>query len=534
MQACALAQQFPVSRLLTGLTGDSVQISLIFDGTASGFSNTKLEYQRYTDNTQLGDSATLPARPDQLNATRLDFLIPMSSLSGADQLSYLITLDDGRVKMPFGPRTWLTLAPLRAIENLNGQISKAKQDAQALTATIKAKQDIIDDLNNQNVLIRKRVRPAAINPANGDLKRVTNQAAVFQFTTPIPGLIQAQVRKEADDSPVDQAQTTPTFATNHKFTFRKDLSPDESYYVEAFVIDPASNTIVPATRIGKENPALHFSLAPTTNQTNATIKPITVGDDTIQLQVDVDQKSALRVDCYLVKNPDTRERELVASKGSVANDVFGIPSGDYVATQNFVFSGLLPERPYEFEVTGADQLGRGLAKMAVLAKSTAKKLDFDGPVQVTITPTNFTVTWASTVSNPSTDISGLFSVRFGAADPVVQLPIKPSGTKFTGVLDVAGLQKVVQAASTAAAAPTLTVSMDRAKEHLERSMVVTFNVPKDSQSAQKMAPAPDPSADTGVAKSLQNIGNGVSQPTKTKFSWQDLLAAGLGVVLKAI
>jgi hypothetical protein len=545
LQSSGLAQQLPpISRLITGLAGDSIEISLIFNGNAAAFGNTSLDYQKYAANTQLGETASVTAKPDPLNTTRLDFLVPLSNLSGADQLSYAINLNDGHSTTLFGSRTWITLAPLRTIDNLNDQISKAKQQEQALGADIKAKQDLINDLTNQNVQIRKRVRPAAVNP-DVDLKRITNQVAVFRFTTPIPGVVQAQVKKLKDDTPVDEPQTSPTFSTNHIFTFKKGLAVDENYYVEAVVVDPATNTIVPTTRIGRDNPALRFSLAPTTNQVNATITPLTISGDTIQLKVEVDQSAALQVNCYLVKNPETRAHDFIGSKGSVANDAFGIPSGNYVLSQNFVFSGLLPDQPYEFEVTAADQLGRGLAKPALLVKSTVKNLDFEGPIQVTVKPTDFTVEWASSIQNPSADLVGHFSVKFGAADPIVQtVPIKPTGPKFAGSLPVSDLQKVFQAAKTTPTTPTLTISMDRGNEHLERSLIVTFNVPKNSQSAQEMAKKVVDTGNnasnnngnntTGVGQSLQNIGNGVSQPTKTKFSWQDLLQAGLGVILKAI
>jgi hypothetical protein len=450
------------------------------------------------------------------NPTAAFFLVPISTLTGAEYLSYKATLSvNGNSQI--SSESQMSLEPLASIQQITSQ-------AASLTATVGS---LTSQVNTYQQAVKNSLPDAPAFVA----QRFRGNAVMVQFTTDRAGILDAQIRK-TDDSLIEDHKESVASLT-HTFTFSNVL-PGTPYYLVAAVLDPVTLQDVAGTTLsGKGDNRLQ-------GQTKSPPSPPAISDysasetnsTSFKFSFKLDHPSVYQITCYHVPDPGTPSiRDTASVPVPEKKDSFGITSGDYVSgVQNGSCTGLEPEQWYTAEITATDEFGQPVSSPADIMLQLPKALNFDGAIQVTFSAKGMTFAWKATTKNAI----GAFEIALPGMPPASQaIPSSGDGTSFTTTINVNSLATGYGIDPTKAQStlPTFTASLtdSTGKEHASVSFSASATIPSSSAAVTGIATSPSNAA------SLNAVVSGIQNPTNNKkFSWQDLLQTGIGALIKLV
>jgi hypothetical protein len=494
----------------------------IFDQSVASFTNSKLFWQ-FTKNGVPGQvqSAQAVLSADQPNAIYMT--IPTSSIAGNDTLiTYVQLIDSAQKTLPSTQQFSNDLSLLKvlsdnqsAISSLTSQIAQSK--AQAATATAA-----------NNALIASLLPRQVVKTADVE----SDHAIELTFTTDRPG------RLRVTNTTTGKFQDTQQ-GTTHTVLFDQ-LGYSTLYAFTGVVLDQQDHlttTQVPPFSIQTRGILPEFNPQVTVDS----IKP-----GQIDIAVVADSSGSFSLFTPSLKTAFTISyRQIVnaspATYGPVhivqapPLDLQSYPLPDSLSTTSqFPIPGLAEGQNYLVSISAVDQFGQPfkLPDTTVSVKKSLAALDFDGPVTIQITAANgLSASWKATAkpTNPGVVI------QFGAS-PGDKLELSAASDATNPQLiklssPDADLSKVITAAMSGAT-PTIIVQMTdpNSQKVVDRQFIFSVGV----QSANKSSAPKTPATQASASSAAQKLVDASNQPTKNKVSWQDLLASGLGIVLKAI
>lgn len=527
ISAAMSAQQPTIQSIQTALDPpngsiQNVRITVLFGAPipANGSAQIALKSIDTNRNAKPIDAPAATPLPD--NPTGVSFLVPLTSLAaGADQLSYQVSLKIAD-QTQITPELRLALAPIANSQQQALQLTQQINQLQAQILALKQQKDAalqayVGGLPDTPIFVAKRFKSSD-----------TATSVLVQFSTNKPGELHASLLHSGDDVVVDEhTETQPT--VTHTFEFANAV-PGSQYYVAAAIVDPKSGKDVKQKTIsGSGDPKLRFTMQlPNGKPVISNLKPGQLTSSSMSFSFDLASASSLQVTCLHIPDPTLPgQQEKVATPAAFSLDAFGLPSSSSVdGHKQFTCDKLQPEQSYIAQVEAYNDFDQSLPPGQTVEAKTPTKLAFDGPVKITLSAAGMQVAWNAKGSGTTGTIT------FVTGSNKVNFDVEPKGQSFSTTFSPDKLSQAFQVdptTKTLAQAPTLTASMTDGTDKVETSFSVSVNVAASKNSVQQLAKTSNADPD-----SLSKVADGVQNPSKTKFSWQQLLQTGLGMIIKLI
>lgn len=383
----------------------------------------------------------------------------------------------------------------------------AQRDAGRARARLK---ELQDELERTRATV-----PGAITLAD---RFVTDRSASFIFRTDRAGRLIAELQEVG--GPLFEKRSDD-LGTTHPFSF-DNLAPNRTYHMKATVLDwtgTKTNTTLTgldlnfSTAMADSGPVLAFESTPVERTAN-----------TITFAFTLTEPAFVRFECR-ERIPGTTStkpcRKTYVGEAEVSQVGRPLGTARQIGRNVVTVDGLDPDQEYEFVPAGHDVLGLKLTEAQAERRlfKTSQRLDFKGPVRVQIEPAGIKVQWSPTT--PPT--KGTVRIKFGTKTLVdVDAPYDAASNTAEATVALTALAALLdRQPSNAATLPVIEILMNGNGTELSREFVVGFAVPK-----------PDtPGLTKEQKEAAKAVTDSITQPSRKKIKWQELVQLGLPIVL---
>lgn len=514
-----------VSETRTASTPTTLSQSFVFSQSVHDLTKSAIFWQ-FSKNGVVGPTQSVLATLDGGHPDTITIPISAADISGNDSVTTYVQLIDaaGNV-LATTPPYERDLAVYKVVadnQNTIQTLNKQLTDANNATA---AKQAAIDAIINK------------ILPSSIALQRtiVSDNMIELTYTTPSPGRLRIVNTNTNASKDTDQG-------TVHIVLFDR-LANGTAYNFTASVLDLQGNPTPTKTLLSQNtlttlptfSPAISITSTPGVINIAAVADPM--GSYSVFLPAGATIKTAFSVSYRQQVSTAPLSFGPTKQAYSIDADALGMPTAAALSTtSNFSLTGLQEGQTYALTIKAVNEFGQAYTTetTSVVAKAPPPPtpLDFDGPVNFQITAASgITASWKANTA-PKANSAAVIIEFAGSPDNTIRMAAQSDATSplsFKLTSSNADLLKAVNAALNGAT-PTIDVQMidGVSGKPVDRQFTFVFAV----QNANKKASAGASSASAATAS--QNLVNASNNPTKTKLSWQDLVASGLGIVLKAL
>jgi hypothetical protein len=488
-------------------------ITFNFDTPIRALTNSTANWQ-LTKQGSAGPTQSVAATLDGAQPNSISVPISWQDCVGFDTVSVFVSLvDQEKNTITTTPKVSrdLTVYGLitdaqKTVAGLQLQLTQAKSDNAAVTRIL--------------VACENKVVPSRVDFIKADL--ITDDRVVLTFRTDIPGIVMVT----RDDDPT--TKQIGAIETEHRVLFG-GMAAETTHHFKAVVLDFNNKPTDKTAETSETTLARMPDFTPTISITPAAPERIDVKvilDPTNAFTSDL--KAAVEVDYKQVISTNPIQYGPAKVLNRLALDKFNIPTGGLSSSGTSSITDLQPGATYSVAVRIVNQYGQSHAESPVSEDMPPKPipLAFDGAVAIQITPTGgISATWTSNSTPKEAHLQVLFGTTTTVDEKAKLDEANPKHIQITA--PVGGLQQVLNQTLNGGT-PIIKLMMSDANGTVDRQFTFSFVLPNVSS---KGSPAAVSASDTTAA--VQKIASASQTPTKNKISWQDILAAGIGIVIKA-